>query len=80
LPEKILSRRRYSRDIIQVPFNGGVDIFENLFDRVCDFTADTVSRNQGNLSMLRVGNDGIRWKQRTVWTPPYFVEGYENGK
>jgi len=47
--EEGLTRGGHSRDVILIPFNGGVDILEYLLDRVCNFSTNTVSRNEGNL-------------------------------
>jgi hypothetical protein len=60
LLEKSLAGGRHSRDIILIPFNGSVDVLEDLLDRVRNFCADTVSRNERDLyagirNGLRIG-------------------------
>lgn len=49
LSEEVLPSGRHSRDIVLVPLNGSVDVFENLLDGVGNFCSNTVAWNQGDL-------------------------------
>src|ERR1700761_2859753 len=52
LLEQSLSRRCHSGYIVLFPLNGSVDVFENLFYGVCDFCANTVTWDKGDLRQL----------------------------
>lgn len=49
LTEEVLSGGRHSGDIVLLPLNGSIDMFENLLDGVGNFSSDTVARNQRDL-------------------------------
>lgn len=49
LSEEVLPGGRHSGDIILLPLNWGIDVFEDLLDRVGNFSSDTVPRNQRDL-------------------------------
>jgi len=49
LSEEVLSSGGHSRDVVLFPLNGSVDVFEDLFDGVGNFSSDTVTWNQGDL-------------------------------
>ena len=44
--EETLASRGDTRDVILLPLNGGIDMLEDLLDRVCDFGANTISGNK----------------------------------
>lgn len=50
LLEERLARRGHSGHIILLPFNRGIDIFEDLLDRVCDFCTYTITGNERHLA------------------------------
>lgn len=76
LLEKSLSGGGHTRDVVLVPLNGGIDVLEDLLDRICNFCADSVSGDEGNLLLVirACSEQSIRYI-RTVYTPPYLVEG-----
>ena len=41
--------RGHSRNVILLPLNGGINVFENFLHRVCDFCTNTISWDEGNL-------------------------------
>jgi hypothetical protein len=47
-------------------------MLEDLFDRVCDFTTNTIAGYEGNLNTLNI-RPYPRVDSRTVYTPPYLV-------
>ena len=49
LSEEVFPCGRHSRDIMLVPLNGSVDVFENLLDGVSNFGSNPIARNQGDL-------------------------------
>ena len=49
LSEEVLSGSGHSRDVVLFPLNGSVNVFEDLFDGVGNFSPDTVTWNQGDL-------------------------------
>ena len=49
LLEERLARRGHTGDIVLLPLNGSIDVLENLFYRVRDFCAYTVTRDEGDL-------------------------------
>ena len=49
LSEEVLSSGGHSGDIVLFPLNGSVDVFEDLLDRVGNFSSDTITWNQGDL-------------------------------
>lgn len=50
-------------------------MLKDLLDRVCDFSADTITRNKGHLTKNQARLNP-EWQKRTVYTPPYLVVGY----
>lgn len=50
LVEERLARGGHSRDVVLFPFDGGIDMLEDLFDRVCDLRADTIARDECHLT------------------------------
>lgn len=49
LLEELLTRRGHARHVILLPFDGSVDVLENLLHRVCDLCTDTVTRDESDL-------------------------------
>lgn len=72
LLEESFTRGGHARNIVLFPFYGRVDRLEDLFDRFCDFLANTITRDKGHLRRMR-SRDGRLEAILTVYTPPYLV-------
>ena len=78
LLEKRFTGGGHARNIILFPFNGRIDRLEDLFDRVCDFFTNSITRDKGDLNIMR--NWGRRMEAvLTVYTPPYLVGSWKEG-
>jgi hypothetical protein len=53
LLEESLTGGGHAGNIVLFPFYGRVDRLENLFDGICDFFANTITRDKGHLSRMR---------------------------
>jgi len=49
LSEEVLPSGRHSRDIVLLPLNGSVNVFENFLDGVGNLGSNPVTWNQGDL-------------------------------
>jgi hypothetical protein len=50
LDKEGLACRGHSREVILLPLNGSINVFEDFLHRICDFCTDTISWDEGNLS------------------------------
>ena len=49
LLEENLALASHARDVVLLPFNGGIDMLEDLLDGVGNLVTNTISRDEGNL-------------------------------
>ena len=49
LLEENLALASHARDVVLLPFNGGVDMLEDLLDGVGNLLADTITGDEGDL-------------------------------
>ena len=76
LLEESLSGGGHTRDVVLIPLNGSIDVLKDLLDLVCNFRTDSVSRDEGNLLLMIRASSKLSIRHiRTVYTPPYLVEG-----
>ena len=66
----------HARNIILFPFYRRVDILEYLFDRLCDFLTNPITRNKSHLNIMR-SRDLRMVAVLTVYTPPYLVGSWK---
>ena len=64
LSKEILPCGSHSGDIVLFPFNGSIDVFEDLLNGVGNFSSDTVTRNQGNL--CHIESSLLHWKTTQI--------------
>jgi hypothetical protein len=73
--EKSLARGGDTRDVVLLPLNGGIDMLKYFLDGICDLLADTISRDECNLSRqhqingpIHGPNIGVLYRPHRIWS------------
>ena len=76
LLEESFTGRGHAGNIVLFPFYGRVDRLEDFFDGFCDFLANTITRDESHLSIMR-SREMRTVAVLTVYTPPYLVGSWK---
>ena len=63
LLEENLALGGHARDVVLLPLNGGVDVLEDLLDRVGNFVTNTVTGDEGDLEGMFKPRSSARWHE-----------------